>query len=113
MNHSPDADWNRLLPLRTPTAARFDGEAQTWSSIVVEEVSDAREISPENFDALATRAMTIFLNEERPSFDLHMVLDSAIFDWVNAQVRLSSLIPTQTPVPAGQLGQSGLQQLGP
>jgi hypothetical protein len=30
-----------------------------------------------------------------------MVLDSAIFDWVNDQVRLSALLPTPTPIPFG------------
>ena len=53
--------------------------------------------------------MTIFFNEERKNFDLHMVLDSAIFEWVNAQIRLSALLPTPTPVPYGD----GLPQMGP
>jgi hypothetical protein len=62
-------------------------------------VNDAREVNESNFEALATRAMGIFFNDRRKDFDLHMVLDSDIFDWVNAQVRLSALIPTPTPVP--------------
>jgi len=97
-----DADGNRLLPVRTLSQPRFDDENNWWSYIIVDEVNDAREVDPENFEALTTRAMTIFFNEQRPNFDLHMVLDSAIFDWVNAQVRLSALIPTATPVPFGE-----------
>ena len=46
--------------------------------------------------------MGIYLNEERSNFDLHMVLDSEIFTWVNNQVALSALIPTPTPVPFGE-----------
>lgn len=107
-----DSDGNRLLPLRTPSDGRYDGEANWWSYIVVEEVNDAREIDEENFDALATRGMTIFLNRERANFDLYMVLDSEIFDWVNNQVRLSTILPTPTPVSfESQFG--GLSQLGP
>jgi hypothetical protein len=96
-----DGDGNRLLPIRTPSRPRFDEENNWWSYLIVEEVQDAREVDEANFEALTTRGMTIFFNEERTDFDLHMVLDSAIFDWVNAQVRLSALLPTATPVPFG------------
>jgi len=106
-----DGEGNRLLPLRTPSTPRFDEENNWWSYLIVEEVQDAREVDDENFEALTTRGMTIFFNEERSNFDLHMVLDSAIFDWVNAQVRLSALIPSPTPVPFG--AGSLPQQVGP
>lgn len=106
-----DADGNRLLPLRTPSDGRFDDEANWWSYLMVEEVSDAREVGEANFDALATRAMTIFLNKERKNYDLYMVLDSEIFDWVNNQVRLSTILPTATPVPFNA-GFGGLSQIG-
>jgi len=96
-----DGDGNRLLPLRTPSSARFDDENNWWSYLIVEEVQDAREIDDISFEALTTRGMTIFFNEERIAFDVHMVLDSAIFDWVNTQVQLSALLPTPTPVPFG------------
>jgi hypothetical protein len=96
-----DGDGNRLLPLRTPSSPRFDDENNWWSYLIVEEVQDAREVDEISFEALTTRGMTIFFNEERIAFDVHMVLDSAIFDWVNAQVRLSALLPTPTPVPFG------------
>ena len=95
-----DADGERLMPVRTPTEARFDDEASWWSYLVVGEVSEAREINDANFDALTTRGLTIFFNEERSDFEMHMVLDSEIFDWVNKQVRLSALVPTPTPEPS-------------
>ncbi len=96
-----NADGNRILPIRTPSSARFNEENNWWSYLVVAEVQDAREVDPENFELLTNRALTIFFNEERANFDLHMVLDSAIFEWVNNQVRLSALLPTATPVPFG------------
>ena len=49
-------------------------------------------------ELLVDRAMTLFLNEERKNFDLKMVLDSDIFEWVNKQVKMSSLLPTPTVV---------------
>lgn len=104
-----DENGERLMPVRTPTEPRFDEESNWWSYLVVGEVSEAREISDENFEALATRGLTIFFNEERSDFDLHMVLDSDIFDWVNKQVRLSSLVPTPTPAPAGGFSLPGGQ----
>ncbi len=94
-----DGDGNRLLPVRTPSSPRFDEENNWWSYLIVEEVQDAREVDSDNFEALTTRGLTIFFNEERKNFDLFMVLDSEIFNWVNAQVRLSALIPTPTPAP--------------
>ena len=99
-----DGDGNRLLPIRKPSLPRFDDENSWWTFIVVEEVQDAREVDADNFELLTTRGMTIFFNEERTNFDLHMVLDSKIFDWVNAQVRLSAILPTATPVPFGVSG---------
>ena len=105
-----DADGNRLLPLRTLSQPRFDDETTFWNYLIVMEESEAREVDDEKFDALATRAMTIFLNEQRTNFDLYMVLDSDIFDWVNKQVRIATILPTPTPAASGQFG--GLQQLG-
>jgi len=95
-----DADGERLMPIRTATEPRFDDENSWWSYLVVGEVSEAREIDDANFEALTTRGLTIFFNEERSDFELHMVLDSEIFDWVNKQVRLSALVPTPTPAPS-------------
>ncbi|MEE8045453.1 MAG: hypothetical protein V3T49_01290, partial [Dehalococcoidia bacterium] len=104
-----DKDEKRLLPVRTPSTPRFDEEKNVWSYLIVEEINEAREIDEVSFEALTTRAMSIYFNEERVNFDLHMVLDSDIFDWVNAQVRLSALIPT--PVPS-QSGAGGLLPIG-
>ncbi|MEC9292980.1 MAG: hypothetical protein VYC65_01705 [Chloroflexota bacterium] len=104
-----DAAGNRLLPIRQLSEPRYVEESDWWSYMLVAEVQDAREVNEDNFEALTTRGMTIFFNEERKNFDLHMVLDSAIFEWVNAQIRLSALLPTPTPVPYGD----GMPQMGP
>lgn len=103
-----DANGNRILPIRTPSVPRFDEEKGWWSYLVVEEVSEAREIDADSFELLTTRAMGIYFNEQRENFDLHMVLDSDIFNWVNDQIALSALIATPTPPPNG----GGLMQAG-
>ena len=105
-----DGEGNRLLPIGQLSDPRYVEESDWWSYMLVAEVQDAREVNEDNFEALTTRGMTIFFNEERKNFDLHMVLDSAIFEWVNAQIRLSALLPTPTPVPYGA---DGMQQMGP
>ena len=105
-----DGEGNRLLPIGQLSEPRYVEESDWWSYMVVAEVQDAREVNEDNFEALTTRGMTIFFNEERSNFDLHMVLDSAIFEWVNAQIRMSALLPTPTPVP---FGAGGMQQMGP
>jgi len=104
-----DGEGNRLLPIGQLSEPRYVEESDWWSYMLVAEVQDAREVNEDNFEALTTRGMTIFFNEERKNFDLHMVLDSAIFEWVNAQIRLSALLPTPTPVPYGD----GMPQMGP
>ena len=105
-----DGEGNRLLPIGQLSEPRYVEDSDWWSYMLVAEAQDAREVNEDNFEALTTRGMTIFFNEERKNFDLHMVLDSAIFDWVNAQIRLSALLPTPTPVPYGA---DGMQQMGP
>ncbi|MDP7673545.1 MAG: hypothetical protein QGI31_01760 [Dehalococcoidia bacterium] len=105
-----DGEGNRLLPIGQLSEPRYVEDSDWWSYMLVAEAQDAREVNEDNFEALTTRGMTIFFNEERKNFDLHMVLDSAIFDWVNAQIRLSALLPTPTPVPDGA---DGMQQMGP
>ena len=105
-----DGEGNRLLPIGQLSEPRYVEESDWWSYMVVAETQDAREVNEDNFEALTTRGMTIFFNEERSNFDLHMVLDSAIFEWVNAQIRMSALLPTPTPVP---FGAGGMQQMGP
>ena len=93
-----DKNGDRLLPVRVTTNPRYDEEKRWSSYIVINEIAEAREVDDENMELLVDRAMTIFLNEERKNFELKMVLDSEIFDWVNKQVKMSSLLPTPTAV---------------
>ncbi|MFL2665214.1 MAG: hypothetical protein ACJ0G8_04565 [Dehalococcoidia bacterium] len=93
-----DKNGDRLLPVRVTTNPRYDEEKRWSSYIIIDEISEARQVDDENMELLVDRAMTIFLNEERKNFDLKMVLDSDIFEWVNKQVKMSSLLPTPTAV---------------
>lgn len=90
-------DGSRILPLRTPSPPQLDRESGMWSVLIVEEFQEARELEPNTLELLKDRAMTIFLNEQRKSIDLYLDLDSEITSWVNKQVKLNSIAPTQGP----------------
>jgi len=53
------------------------------------------------------RHSAIFLNKERKDMYVYMELNDRIYNWVNSQVRIGSLLPTPTP-PSGIPGFEGL-----
>ena len=93
-----DSNGNRVLPVRELSPIQYDQEDQSYILYIVEEVSEAREISNSNLESLIDRALVIFLNKERKKIaaegDLYMDLNDKIYGWVNKQVQLSSLLPT-------------------
>jgi hypothetical protein len=108
-----NADGTRRLPLRQPSPPTYDSETRLYTVYIVDELVEAREVSDENFSVLADRALQDFLNQERQRYaadgTLWMELNSVVYDWVNKQVRLSSLRPTATPS-SNPLGIPGLSQ---
>ena len=95
-----DTEGERILPVRKISPVQYDEEKQIYKIYIIEEISDAKEVSDSNFEALVDRAMVIFLNKERKKIasegNLYMDLNDKIYGWVNKQVRLSSLLPTPT-----------------
>ena len=93
-----DSNGDRILPVRELSPIQYDQEDQSYILYIVEEVSEAREISNSNLESLIDRALVIFLNKERKKIaaegDLYMDLNDKIYGWVNKQVQLSSLLPT-------------------
>jgi hypothetical protein len=96
------ADGTRNLPLNVPSAPQFNSEAKTYNVYIVTELSEARELADASFQKLADEALKDFLSERRRELsatgDLYMALDDKIYNWVNRQVRLASLLPTPTPI---------------
>ena len=69
---------------------------------MVSERNAARDLSPANKDALKTRALQNWLNDQRKDYDVYAVMNSEIYDWVIKQLGISSTI-TPTPAPANPL----------
>ncbi len=70
---------------------------------MVSEIDEAREVEPRNLDALKSRALQEWLNEERNSHDIFAEFNSDIYAWVIEQMRLTIKV-TPTPEPASPFG---------
>jgi len=102
----PELDWllfgeddegNRRLPVGTLSEPVSDRETQFYSVYFISEYSEAREVDAEPFEKLKDKALADFLNEEFRKLDVHLVLDDKIYAWVNAKVKIASILPTPTP----------------
>ncbi len=64
---------------------------------MVSDRQEAREVEPEDRDALKTRALQEWINNERNSNDVYAVFNSDIYSWIIKQLGISSTItPTAT-----------------
>ena len=106
------ADGSRVLPLNTVSDPQYDSQNQVYNVYIVTAYDEAHQVSADNFDTLTTTALNVFLNDQRKQFDVWMDLNSDVYNWVNKQVRLASVLPTPTPTPFGGNGltRSDLQQ---
>ena len=77
-----DTEGERILPVRKISPVQYDEEKQIYKIYIIEEISDAKEVSDSNFEALVDRAMVIFLNKERKKIasegNLYMDLNDKI-----------------------------------
>jgi len=102
----PELDWilfgtdeqgRRLLPIGALSDPVPDRETRFYNIYFVSEYSEAREVGDEPFEKLKDNALADFLNEEFRRLDVHLVLDDKIYAWVNAKVKIASILPTPTP----------------
>ena len=89
---------------------RIPGE-NSWGVLYIDEYAAARPLDPAPFEALKDRALRDWFEETRLVVDVEVVLNSEVTEWVNRQVRLSSVLLTPTPDPADS-GQFQLDQFG-
>ena len=69
---------------------------------MVSEVQGDRPLEPEDLDVLKTRALSEWLNEERPNHEVFAELNSDIYAWLIEQLKLTTTItPTPAPNPLG------------
>ena len=57
----------------------------------------ARGLTPETRDELKTTALQDWINTERKAHDIYAVFNSDIYNWIFAQLRLTTIEPTPTP----------------
>lgn len=95
-----DADGNRLLPVGTLSEPVTDHETRLVNIYFVSEYTEAREVDGGPFEKLKDKALEDFLNAEFRRLDVHLVLDDKIYAWVNAKVKIASILPTPTPAPS-------------
>lgn len=71
---------------------------------MVSEIDDLRELAPVNHEALKTRALERWINEQRREHDVYAVFNSDIYAWMIQQLGISTAI-TPSPQPANPFQQ--------
>ena len=106
-----DDAGERLLPIgQISEVVRIPGD-NSFGVIYIDEYASARPVDPAPFEILKDRALRDWFEETRLQLEVVLNLDSKIADWVNRQVRSSSVLLTPTPDPADS-GQFRLDQFG-
>ena len=71
---------------------------------MVSEIDELRELAPVNHEALKTRALEHWINEQRREHDVYAVFNSDIYAWIIQQLGISTAI-TPSPQPTNPLQQ--------
>ncbi|MCY3544769.1 MAG: SurA N-terminal domain-containing protein [Chloroflexota bacterium] len=88
--------------LSTPIPNR--DQRQQAFIFMVSEIDELRELDPVNHEALKTRALERWINEQRREHDVYAVFNSDIYAWMIQQLGISTAI-TPSPQPASPFQQ--------
>lgn len=88
--------------LSTPIPNR--DQRQQAFIFMVSEIDELRELDPVNHEALKTRALERWINEQRREHDVYAVFNSDIYAWMVQQLGISTAI-TPSPQPANPFQQ--------
>jgi parvulin-like peptidyl-prolyl isomerase len=98
-------DGTRILPIGEASELIRNPVENHWTIFYIDDHVEAREVEDEDFEVLKDRALRDWFDEERKRLDVYLVLNDRIYNWVNRQVRIASILPTATPYnPLGALG---------
>ncbi|MBI2964804.1 MAG: peptidylprolyl isomerase [Chloroflexi bacterium] len=98
-------DGSRILPMGEASELIRNPRENYWSIFLIDDHVSAREVEDADFEVLKDRALQDWFSAERQRLDVHLVLNDRIYNWVNRQVRLASILPTPTPYdPLSALG---------
>ena len=96
------------MPARLSDAeiAHYRSEGYVKGIRVLEpaEIDELRELYPVNHEALKTRALERWINEQRREHDVYAVFNSDIYAWMIQQLGISTAI-TPSPQPANPFQQ--------
>jgi hypothetical protein len=104
-----NSDGQKNLHPNTLSDAIWIGEDSVYRFYYIDEASEARELDPEDLDALTDHALAVWLEDQRVLIDDYKLnFDSEIFAWINLQVLNTNIAPTATPITVPQSGANGL-----
>ena len=99
--------WELEVGELSPPAPNVD-DPRTVFFFILSDRSENQEVSRINRDALKTRALQIWINEERQNHDVYATFNSDVYAWFVEQLRISTTI---TPTPASNPLQNFMQGL--
>ncbi len=95
-----DENGEKNLKPGTLSDAQWDGEAAVYRYYYIDEVSDFRELDPEDLDTLTDHALAVWLEDQRVALDEYRLrFNTDIFNWIGAQVVNSGIDVEGTPTP--------------
>ncbi len=106
-----DDNGNRFLPIGEVSEIVQIPGVNSFGVLYIDEYAAARPVDTVPFEILKDRALRDWFEETRMLVEVEVILDSEIADWVNRQVRSSSVLLTPTPDPADS-GQFRLDEFG-
>lgn len=98
-------DGSRVLQIGEASDLIRNPRENYWSIFLIDDQVGAREVEAPDFEVLKDRALQDWFTVQRERLDVYLVLNDRIYNWVNKQVRLASILPTPTPYdPLSALG---------
>lgn len=99
--------WDLEVGELSPPVPNVD-DPRTVFFFILSDRSENHAVSRINRDALKTRALQIWINEERQNHDVYATFNSEVYAWFVEQLRISTTI---TPTPVGNPLQNFMQGL--
>ncbi|MBI4220712.1 MAG: peptidylprolyl isomerase [Chloroflexi bacterium] len=102
-------DGTRILAIGDASELINDPREGFWNIYYIDEHASAREVEEADFEILKDNAFKDWSEAERKELDVYLVLNDRIYNWVNRQVRLNSILPTPTPYDPFSVSSQALQ----
>ncbi|MBI4305070.1 MAG: peptidylprolyl isomerase [Chloroflexi bacterium] len=104
------SDGTRILGIDEASELINDPRGGFWNIYYIDEYASAREVDDADFEILKDQAFKDWSETERKRLDVYLVLNDRIYNWVNKQVRLNSILPTPTPYDPFSVSSQAIQR---